>query len=145
MVGLPHPFKDDGLYLDWCSKVNGWGVFSKRMIMAGDYVEVAPVIVYPKAFIDTAIWVAQGDGMKDEDYMLDRYSLSWDRWGVAIPLGWLGLYNHSDNPNSMFVSDTHQKLLGMRAIKDIYPDQQITVSYGKDWFSRKPYIKKAEL
>ena len=145
ITNLQHPFHDERTYLDWCKEVDGWGVYSNSLIPAESIIEVAPVIVYPKAFIDTAIWVARADGMKDEDYMLDRYSLVWDSFGVAIPMGWVGIYNHSDKPNARFVADHKQRLLGIMTLKDIYPEEQITVSYGNTWFKSKPYITKVEL
>jgi len=137
------------VFLKRIPEIDGWGVFTKERIQAGDCIETSPVFLYPKRLIDLAIFVSMGEGIKDSEIGIDRYAVMWgtDERGVstaAIMLGYLSLYNHSNKNNSQFVVDTKNKLAHVVAISDIEADEQITVSYGPDWFKQKSYINYIE-
>ena len=89
------------------------------------------------------------EGIKDSEIGIDRYAVLWDdtpgKETSAIMLGYLSMYNHSNNNNSYFTVDPVNRLVSVISIKDIDPGSQLTVSYGKDWFEqKKSYINYIE-
>ena len=138
-----NPFIDKRLELRYLPEISGWGVFSSEFIKEGELIEMSPVIEMPKQLVDIAIWSCQAEGIPNKDLMLDQYCI---RWGdkMACPLGWVGLYNHSDNNNAMFVGEHEKNLIGILTIKAINPGQQVLVYYSDTWFSEKGYISKVD-
>jgi hypothetical protein len=139
----PDPYIDTRLEIRHIDKIGGWGIFAKETIPVSELVEVAPVVIYPKVLMDVAVWSCQAEGIPNKDLMLDQYAIHWNGSG-AMPLGWVGLYNHSDNNNAEFTADYGRKLIGIITIREIQPNEQICVSYGDDWFAKKPYVPKVE-
>jgi len=137
-----NPFIDERLEIRWIEAINGWGVFTRQHIAAGAIIEVAPVIVYPRKIATVSLWACQAEGIPDKDLMLDQYSLEWNG-NNACPLGWTGIYNHSDTPNCQFFADYQKSLLGILTLRDISEEEQLLVSYGPTWFdSKKSYLTK---
>lgn len=102
--------------------ITGHGVYARSAIPSGEFVEVAPVVVTETM---------------PEDDNLARYAIAWNGH-FGIPLGWTGLYNHSDNNSCAYSSNFHDSLLGIMTLRDIAAGEQLTVNYGPDWFqSRK--------
>ncbi|MFM2010791.1 MAG: hypothetical protein RLZZ479_1182, partial [Bacteroidota bacterium] len=60
---------------------------------------------------------------------------------AAIPLGYGGIYNHSDNNNCQFMNDMDNGLLYIITLKNINAGEQLLVNYGNDWFDSKPFPK----
>lgn len=120
----------------------GWGIEATSFIAENECIESAPLIVYPLSMINTLFWIGQANGMKPQDIILDQYSILFDENNVAIPLGYISLYNHSDNNNAKFVLDYPNKILSVVSVRDIKNGEQITVNYGDGWFKAKGYIKK---
>ena len=137
------PFIDTRLEIRSVTEIAGWGVFSREQIHAGEIIEIAPAIVYPRKLMEVAIWACQAEGITDAELKIDQYSINWQTQG-AIMLGWASIYNHSDNPNAKFIADYDLNLIGIQALKNIDANSQILVSYGEHWFNQKPYIKKVE-
>ena len=137
------PFADKRLEIRYIQEISGWGVFAISQINAGEIVEVAPVIVYPRKMAEMTIFVCQAEGIPNKDLMLDQYSLNWQE-DTAIPLGWTGLYNHKDDNNCQFVANYQDSLLAILTLKDIQENEQLFVSYGPYWFNEKGYITKYE-
>jgi len=137
------PFIDKRLELRHVPEIDGWGVFATEFIKEGELVEMSPTIVIPKKLIDIAIWACQAEGMSNRDLVLDQYTIRWND-NLACPLGWIGLYNHSDNNNAMFVGEHEKSLIGILTVKDINPGQQVLVYYSDTWFTEKGYINKVE-
>jgi hypothetical protein len=136
------PFIDERLQIRWIEDIQGWGVYTSQPIASGALIEVAPVVVYPKPLANVALWACQAEGIPVKDLKIDQYSLHWDG-NNAFPLGWTGLYNHSDNPNCQFFADYQKSLLGILTTRDIASDEQLCVSYGQEWFdAKKNYITK---
>jgi SET domain-containing protein len=99
----------------------GYGVFTDDFIKKGTFVEMAPVIVCSEQITDRNVF---------------KYVLAWNN-NVAIPLGWTGLYNHSDNNSCEFSTNIQYNLLAVIALRDIQKNEQLTVSYGPEWFSSR--------
>lgn len=140
------PFISPQLYLKEIPEISGWGVFTQVDIPAETVIEVSPVIVYPRRLMDIAIYMASAEGIPDKKIGIDQYGIIWpseeDSYEKsAIMLGYLSMYNHSNNFNSTFYSDWKKRLVQVVTIKDIQKHQQITVSYGPTWFdSKKTYV-----
>ena len=90
------PFISSSLYVEWVENVQGWGVFTKDTIDAYTIVEICPVIIYPQEVLKIAAW--NSDNLLSLG--LSMYSLLWDESNVIVPLGWGGMYNHSDTNNN---------------------------------------------
>lgn len=140
---ISNPFIDRRLELRYISEINGWGVYAKELINNDEIIEMSPIIVMPKKLIDVSIWACQAEGIPNKDLMIDQYTLRW-KDDLACPLGWIGLYNHSNNNNAIFAGDFDRNMIGILTIKEIVPDTQVTVFYGEHWFTEKGYVKKVE-
>jgi hypothetical protein len=117
------PFIDRRLYVDWSEEM-GHGVFTREHIGKNEFVEIAPVVSL--------------DSGKGEFL---NYTLLWgDK--LVVALGWTMLYNHSDNNSCVFSSNLYDNLLGIMTVREISPGEQLTVSYGSDWFSSRGMEKK---
>jgi SET domain-containing protein len=119
----------------------GWGVFSLQPIPANSTIETAPGIIVPQQFLNTCYFVATADGLKPSEIVLDQYGLGWTDGNVFFPLGWIGLYNHSDEPNAIFAVHS-EKTLSVISLKAIAADEEIFVYYGEDWWAKKPFLQK---
>ncbi len=142
-----NPFIDARLEIRHVEEVGGRGVFAKEDIPAGTLIERAPLIIIPKALLHIGMWFLQAEGIPDEEFQLDQYSIDWNDNSVAVPLGWAGIYNHSDRNNSRFCywTDDDPTVVGIITLSDIVIDQQLTVNYGSNWFDKKPYVNKVNL
>jgi hypothetical protein len=89
-------------------------------IPAGAVIETAPVQVLPAAL------AAAIDAYRD-------YFVLWEDessgWSLALPLGLLGLCNHSAYPNGALLADGADRLVRLVAMRDIRAGQEITVRY----------------
>lgn len=119
----------DGLYI---AKVlaRGRGVFSTRLISAGQTIEICPVIVLPPK-----------DYHRIHESHLHDYYFLWEvENSTAIALGFGSLYNHADENNADYEMDFEGKTISMFALRDIEAGEEITIDYtdGKDrstlWF-----------
>lgn len=116
------PFLDHRLYMDWTEEL-GHGVFARELISADTFIEIAPAVVL------------KPETIKDRSEIMN-YVVSWEG-NLAIPLGWTMIYNHSDENNCVFSMNYHDRLMAIVTIKDIQPNEQLTVNYGPDWFSSR--------
>ena len=55
---------------------------------------------------------------------------------VRVVIGPVSFINHDCKPNSKFVT-LSRKLVGLQALRDIEPGEELTISYGTDYFRRK--------
>ena len=144
MVVENRPFIDSRLEIQWVPEISGWGVFATTDIPVGTIIERAPLIVYPAKISDMTFWLLQAEGVMSEDMILDRYLLRWKGSASAVPLGWSGLYNHSDQNNATFQNCGEEDLIEIRTTKQILAGEQCLVSYGDQWFKDKGYLKKVD-
>jgi SET domain-containing protein len=95
----------------------GRGVFAKTAIKKGAIIERVPIILVPIADLVNGL----------ANPTLNRYFYHWDKKHVAVSLGYGSLYNHSFEPNARYI---HGKdVLTYRALRDIEPDEEITINY----------------
>jgi SET domain-containing protein len=99
---------------------HGRGVIAVAEIAEGETIEVCPILE-----------LADGDASG----LLDDYTVSLDDGsdGVALLLGYGSLYNHADEPNAEYVvmADDAYSFV---ALRDIDAGEQITISYGEEWW-----------
>ncbi len=140
-------FIDPRLQARWIDEINGRGIFALEDLPAGTLLERAPLIVIPKALLHIGMWFLQAEGIADSEFQLDQYSIDWNDQSVAVPLGWAGIYNHSDRNNSRFCywTENDPTVVGIITVSDVLAGQQLTVSYGSTWFDSKPYVQKVNL
>ena len=139
------PFILNCLYLEAIPQIDGYGVYTYEPIPAGTEIEISPVFLYPQDLLNTVIYMAQSEGVKDSDIGLDQYAVDWidvdEMQKTAVLLGYLSIYNHSSNNNAEFFTDYTDRLVGIKTTRDIAVGEQITVSYGPHWVeAKKDYI-----
>lgn len=108
------------------SKIGGRGVFAKKPIKKGSIIEEAPFLPVYKEEI----------GSKMMDYVFDL-----DEHCYAVCFGYGSLYNHSNKNNCTYeINLKKENSLLFKAKKDISKDEEITVSYGKEWLENRGLI-----
>lgn len=144
------PFLDLRLHISWDEKF-GFGVYAKEDIPNGIYVEMAPVIVFERpsnkkeiASSDFFRAIETNDPINPNLMPFLKYALAWHEETLALPLGWVGLYNHSDENNCSFSTNIVDELVGIITVKEVLKHQQLTVNYGPEWFSSRE-IEKLKL
>ena len=112
------------------TKHRGRGVFATRDFCEGDTIEICHVIECPK----------QDTSLIDRTYLYNYY-FNWGskRNKVAIALGYGSLYNHSYQPNAVYIKDFEKNLLVYKCLKSIEKGEEITVHY-RDNPNDKPPI-----
>lgn len=111
----------------------GRGVFATRAFRAGEVIERAPVVVFPREIVRPL-----------EGTLLDDYWFCWDETHNAMSLGCGSLYNHTCPANARFVPDLAARILVFTAVRDIANGEEVTVNYHGDpgnpspvWFTAR--------
>ena len=103
------------------SPVHGWGVFAKEDIMQGEVFEECPVLTLP---------IEKGEVTS----LLIDYRFNWPQGGEwdeqVFPLGYGGLYNHSENANAYWVSNFENKTFQFISHREIKKGEEIFTWYG---------------
>ena len=102
------------------------GVFSKTYYKEGDIIEISPAILCRLDQI-------QG---KIADYIF-----KFDEKRCLLSFGYISMYNHDDDCNAEyeFLDDKRIKLT---ATRDINIGEEITISYGEDYWVGRTHMKK---
>jgi SET domain-containing protein len=113
------------------SPIHGYGVFAKAAIDENEIIEECHVIHCSKGNISPELNdICFGVTKKSSD----------------VVLGFGSIYNHSLTPNADYIFDDETKLMIFSATRFIAEDEEIFISYGKDWFSsRNTVCKEATL
>jgi SET domain-containing protein len=98
----------------------GRGVIAAADIAKGETIEVCPVLE-----------LAPGDASG----VLGDYVVSLGE-GAALMFGYGSLYNHSEDPNAEYIHEADDAY-SFNAIRDIAAGEQITISYGDDWWASR--------
>ncbi|HEX6833433.1 MAG TPA: SET domain-containing protein [Rudaea sp.] len=128
-------------YVKDTGTARGRGVFAARAIKAGEIVETCPVVVVNKYVSDLPPEI--GCIVYGWSYLTTRQvgTLS------AIALGYGSLYNHDNPANMRYVADGALQVLRYIAVRDIAPNEELTVNYnahggGAEWNEDKWFEDK---
>ena len=132
------------LYID-DSPVGSYGMFTSEDLLEYTCIEIAKAIILPRDIYMNALYSTISYGLPANKLILDQYTIGWSQTHVCIPLGNVGMYNHSDNPNCDFVQIVDRDCVGIVTLKKIRAGEELTVSYGPTWFKQKDYVKKVNL
>jgi len=99
----------------------GRGVFAARAFAAGEVIERAAVLVFPRDEVRPLAGT-----------LLDNYWFWWDDAHNAVSFGCGSLYNHDSPANARFVRDTVRQLIVFVAARAIASGEEITINYGGD-------------
>jgi hypothetical protein len=102
------------------SEHGGRGVFALAPIKEGELIEEAPYITVPMELL------------KMEP--ICDYLFTIDEERCAIVFGYGSMYNHNNQPNIKYETDPAKKCMCYYAKRDISPGEELSVTYGKDWF-----------
>ena len=102
------------------SKNRGRGVFTTEPILANTTIEIAPVIV-----------VDASGREKLEQTLLYDYIFEWgeDSKMAAVALGYISIYNHSNQPNCNYEMDFENQTISITTIQDIEPGAELFINY----------------
>ena len=109
------------------SKLGGRGVFSQKNYKKNDIIEICPAILTNKNIING----------RTRDYI---FSHPKDDNKCLIGFGYGSIYNHKDLPNATW-NVINEKQIKITALQDILPDEEITVSYGDNYWKTRNYSK----
>jgi SET domain-containing protein len=114
----------------------GNGVFGEKDFKQGDIIEICPIVVDDKSnhkngpindyFFDGALF--------DSDSQLGKK--------VVLPLGYGGMFNHSDDPNCTYMIDNYTNKMIFAAKKDIKSGEEIFIDYGSGWWNTRDIPKE---
>ena len=102
------------------SKNRGRGVFTTEPILANTTIEIAPVIV-----------VDASGREKLEQTLLYDYIFEWgeDSKMAAVALGYISIYNHSNQPNCAYEMDFENQTISITTLLDIEIGAELFINY----------------
>lgn len=106
------------------SSLHGYGVFACKDFVADYVIEECYALII----------------QSDDVELLKDFTFAWPagpKNTFALALGYGSMYNHSENPNAEFDYDISNQLILIKAMKPIKEDEEIFISYGDDWFSKR--------
>lgn len=90
-------------------------------ITKGEIIEIAPVVPF----------TVNGSALNE----LDDYPIAWRGERDCIAMGISEFINHSQKPNAKWYNNFKNKTITLKAIKDIYKGEEVTIHYRcKLWF-----------
>jgi SET domain-containing protein len=106
------------------TKKMGRGVYTKRAIVAGTLIELAPVIVM------------NGEERKQLDQtLLHDYIFEWgeNKEQCCMALGLIPVYNHSYQSNCEYEMYFSKEVIAVKAVRDIKAGEELFINYNGDW------------
>jgi hypothetical protein len=118
------------------SPIHGYGIFASDDLPANTIIEEVP-------FMEVTLGVLYQFSYlypKFDTPEFDKYCV---RPRIAIPHGFACLYNHSDNCNVTWATDTKNELFIFSTIRDIVKDEELFIYYGNEsyWQEHKNVTK----
>lgn len=123
-VKQPKPFQFDtyitpNITVKYSKKIKDRGVFANKIYKKGDILEICPTITVPFKISKP----------------LQSYVFEYDENYNLFPLGYCGMYNHSDTPNIESII-TPNKQIKLIVLQDIAVNEEIFISYGKKYWDQ---------
>jgi SET domain-containing protein len=115
------------------SPIHGLGVFANKDIPKDEIIEITPLI---------DIEVTPDNDSKILYHYRFSYVVNGKITKLVIPLGYGGVYNHSNIPNASWRLNENLDMFEFYSIKDIKEHEEICTSYGnEEYWNSRPYIK----
>lgn len=103
--------------IKYSEKLSCRGVFANKKYKFGDILEICPTILVPFKISKP----------------LQAYPFKYNDTHNLFPLGYGGMYNHSDTPNVLW-DITDNLSIKLTVIKDININEEIFISYGNQYW-----------
>jgi SET domain-containing protein len=106
----------------------GRGVFTTEKINKETIIEEAPVIV-----------MNHDDKVLVDQTLLHDYIFDWgnDKDKCCVALGFVSIYNHSYSSNCEYFMDFEEDTIQIRTVREIQPEEELTINYNGDWDDKK--------
>lgn len=127
------------------SIIGSYGVFTSKDLPEFICVEIAKGIIIPREIYLNSLHSTLAYGISPDKLILDQYTIGWSETQVCVPLGNIGMFNHSNDPNCDFIQIKDRDCVGVVTIKNVKAGDELTVSYGPVWFKQKDYVKQINL
>jgi len=101
----------------YSEKLSCRGVFANKKYKFGDILEICPTILVPFKISKP----------------LQAYVFKYNDTYNLFPLGYCGMYNHSDTPNVLW-NITDNLSVKLFVIKDINVNEEIYINYGNEYW-----------
>ena len=133
------PFDNDGLYTELIAPdkivirksptVNGYGVFARKRIIKGELIEQS---VFDGSGIRTKMPRHITDSLSRMSYPITCHCEYCKQHGNEFSLasGYIMIYNHNDNPNVTMSWNGEQRIVEVRALRDIEIGEEVFHTYG---------------
>ena len=107
------------------SPVHRYGVFAKNDIKSGTLIEESPfIVIYDDEYNARSVI---------HDYAFES---GLEHTG-CFSLGYVAVYNHSNDANAYHEVELKQEIVTIHTTKDIKKDEEIFIDYGQDWFEER--------
>jgi len=132
----------NNLYIKQVNEQKGYGVYSKNTINKGNIIEKALLINTGAP----SIVEKKNKKGKYTSYIynhpnLVNYTFKYPRNGtrsdIVLATGFGSFYNHDEDPNASWRDADTSYVFEFYALRDIQPNQEICIYYGRDWWSNK--------
>ena len=108
-------------YINYSNFIDGNGVFASEDINEGDIICICPLLALPKEITTNNI-------LFDYVYQIDENN-------HALVFGSGSLFNHQNEPSVNYEYSESGKYMIYKALRDINKDEELTISYGDNWFN----------
>ena len=118
------------------SSIHGYGVFATEDIPAGTILEEVPFIGVPDRVARDYVFLYPRAGTP----LSETIGITPEH---ALPFGYGCIYNHADDANASWSTDTKNRLFIFFTLSDIKKDQEIRTYYGSDtYWKEHPHVTK---
>src|SRR5579871_1660855 len=100
----------------------GRGVFARIDIKKGELIETCPVIAIDEH--DTS-------NLQETILVTYFYYFGKKKERSVVALGFGSIYNHSDQPNAMYMEKQNEQVIEFFALREIKQNEEITVHYNQ--------------
>jgi len=102
------------------SPKRGRGVYTSEQILANTIIEISPVII-----------VSALEREKLEQTLLYDYIFEWgeDSKMAAVALGYISIYNHSNQPNCAYEMDFEHQTITITTLRKMDVGEELLINY----------------